>query len=76
MTLGQHLRKKRFTAGLRQTEAAQHLGINTKTLSNWETDRLYPSWAFHPRIIAYLGMTHTPKRASKTPKDAHASIGQ
>jgi hypothetical protein len=24
-------------------------------LSLWETDRVYPAWAFQPRIIAYLG---------------------
>ena len=27
-TLGQHLRKKRFNAGMRQTEAAQRLGVS------------------------------------------------
>jgi len=54
-TLGQHLKKKRFAAGQRQTEAAEKLGISYRTLSDWETDRTYPSWDYQPRLIAYLG---------------------
>jgi len=54
-TLGQHLRKKRFSAGLRQLEAARILGVSNRTLSLWETDRVYPAWAFQPRLTAYLG---------------------
>jgi DNA-binding XRE family transcriptional regulator len=54
-TLGQHLRKKRFLTGTRQSEAAQKLGVSRRTLSVWETDRVYPAWAFQPRLITYLG---------------------
>jgi DNA-binding XRE family transcriptional regulator len=54
-TLGQHLKKKRFLAGVRQREAAVKLGVSNVTLSLWETDRVYPAWAFQPRLIAYLG---------------------
>jgi DNA-binding XRE family transcriptional regulator len=54
-TLGQHLKKKRFLAGIRQSEAALKLGVSNRTLSLWETDRVYPAWAFQPRLIAYLG---------------------
>jgi DNA-binding XRE family transcriptional regulator len=54
-TLGQHLRKKRFLAGMRQKESALKLGVSTRTLSLWECDRIYPSWAFQPRLTAYLG---------------------
>ena len=54
-TLGEHLRKKRFSAGLRQSQAARILGVSNRTLSLWETDRVYPAWAFQPRLIAYLG---------------------
>jgi transcriptional regulator with XRE-family HTH domain len=53
--LGQHLKKKRFMAGMRQREAAVKLGVSGRTLSLWECDRIYPSWAFQPRLIAYLG---------------------
>lgn len=54
-TLGQHLKKKRFLARIKQSEAAQKLGVSDRTLSLWETDRVYPAWAFQPRLIIYLG---------------------
>jgi DNA-binding transcriptional regulator YiaG len=54
-TLGQHLKKKRFLAGVRQREAAVKLGVSARTLSLWECDRIYPTWASQPPLIAYLG---------------------
>lgn len=42
-------------AGIRQSEAAVKLGVSNRTLSLWETDRVYPAWAFQPRLIIYLG---------------------
>jgi DNA-binding XRE family transcriptional regulator len=54
-TLGQHLKKRRFLAGIRQSEAAQQLGVSKRTLSTWETDRVYPAWAYQPRLVTYLG---------------------
>jgi len=54
-TLGEHLKKKRFMAGIRQSEAALKLGVSDRTLSLWETDRVYPAWPQQPAIIAYLG---------------------
>jgi DNA-binding XRE family transcriptional regulator len=55
MTLGQHLKKKRFGAGIRQSEAAQILGVSARTLSLWECDRLFPTVPYHARIIKYMG---------------------
>ena len=54
-TLGEHLKKKRFGAGIRQLEAARILGVSAKSLSLWECDRLLPTAPFHARIIKYLG---------------------
>jgi len=54
-TLGQHLRKKRFDSGLRQSEVAQRLYISYRTLSCWECDRIHPTWEYWPRIVSYLG---------------------
>jgi DNA-binding XRE family transcriptional regulator len=42
-------------AGMRQDETAVKLGVSNRTLSLWETDRVYPAWAFQPRLAAYLG---------------------
>jgi DNA-binding XRE family transcriptional regulator len=54
-TLGEHLKKKRFGAGIRQSEAARILGVSARTLSLWECDRLFPTVPNHARIIAYMG---------------------
>lgn len=54
-TLGQHLRKKRFDSGLRQSEVAKRLDVSDRTLSVWESDRTYPAWEYWPRIVSYLG---------------------
>jgi transcriptional regulator with XRE-family HTH domain len=53
--LGQYLKKKRFLAGVRQREVSVKLGVSTRTLSPWECDRIYPSWASQLHLIAYLG---------------------
>jgi DNA-binding XRE family transcriptional regulator len=87
-TLGQHLKKKRFMAGMRQKEAAVKLGVSNRTLSLWETDRVYPAWVFQPRIITYLGYDPFTETGLKKPQgnepscvaffspDAPVSIGQ
>jgi len=54
-SLGQHLRKKRFDSGLRQSEVAKRLDISDRTLSCWECNRIHPTWEYWPRIIEYLG---------------------
>jgi len=87
-TLGEHLRKKRFTAGIRQKEAAAKLGVSGRTLSLWECDRIYPKWTFQPRLVEYLGYDPFTNPALGSPKgnesscvaflspDAPASLGQ
>ena len=54
-TLGEHLKKKRFGADIRQSEAARILGISARSLSLWECDRLLPTAPYHARVIKYLG---------------------
>ena len=54
-TLGEHLKKKRFGAGIRQSEAARILGVSPRSLSLWECDRLFPTAPYHARIIAHMG---------------------
>jgi len=72
-TLGEHLKKKRFLAGIRQSEAALKLGVSNRTLSLWETDRVYPAWAFQPRLIAYLGYDPFTNPALGKPKGNETS---
>jgi len=54
-TLGEHLKKKRFNAGIRQSEAAKMLGVGTVSMSKWECDKLFPTVPYHARLIKYLG---------------------
>ena len=54
-TIGEHLKKRRFILSVRQTEAAQRLGVSDCTLSLWECDRIYPTPRCHPMIASYLG---------------------
>ena len=53
-TIGEHLRKRRFGLGIRQSEAAQKLGVSDRTLSLWECDRVYPAWAHQAKLAVYL----------------------
>jgi len=54
-TIGEHLRKKRFELGLKQSQAAREMQVSKLTLSLWETDKVYPKWAQQPKITTFLG---------------------
>ncbi len=41
-TFGQRIRKRRLEHGLKQVELAGLLGVNTRTIVNWEKDRTRP----------------------------------
>jgi transcriptional regulator with XRE-family HTH domain len=54
-TIGEYLKKERFSVGLRQSQAAKQLGVSTVSLSRWECDKVFPTAPFHQRIARYLG---------------------
>lgn len=54
-TIGGHLRRRRLQLGIHQSQAARLLGVSMVTLSRWECDKVYPTWAQQSRVIAYLG---------------------
>lgn len=54
-TIGEHLRKRRFQLGLRQTQVADTMDVSQRTLSCWECNRIYPTWPYQPRIASFLG---------------------
>ena len=72
-TLVQRLKKKRFLAGMRQAETAAKLGVSDRTLSLWETDRVYPARAFQPRLITYLGYNPFNDPTLRSPKSNETS---
>jgi transcriptional regulator with XRE-family HTH domain len=72
-TLGQHLKKKRFVAGMRQKQIAAKLGISARTLSLWECDQIVPAWEYQPRLIAYLGFNPFDGLIPRKPKGNETS---
>jgi len=54
-TLGGHFRRRRLQLKIHQSQAARILRVSTVTLSRWERDTVYPTWAFQPSIVEYLG---------------------
>jgi transcriptional regulator with XRE-family HTH domain len=73
-TIGEHLRKRRFDLGIRQSEVALRLGVSKRTLSLWETDNIYPTWAYQPRLVDYLGHDPFTDPALGSPKGNETSF--
>jgi transcriptional regulator with XRE-family HTH domain len=59
ITLGDHLRRRRFELGLNQKDIAAQIGVTTSTIWNWEHN-----WTidlrYFPRIIKFLGYNPIP----------------
>jgi transcriptional regulator with XRE-family HTH domain len=66
-TIGEHLRKKRFDLGLRQSQVARILKVSNRTLSLWECDEVYPRWEYHVALILYLGYDPFPSCGLQDP---------
>jgi DNA-binding transcriptional regulator YiaG len=60
VTIGGHLRKRRHELGLLQKDAADHLGVNTWTLANWEKGYTSRKLCLWPKIIEFLGYDPNP----------------
>lgn len=54
-TLGEHLRHKRLTLGLSQTQVAAQIGANLSAYNYWELDKATPTMAKWRDIIGFLG---------------------
>ena len=54
-TIGDHIRKKRLDLGLLQKEVAQHVGVDTNSVTNWEKGHTSPRLHIIPRIMEFLG---------------------
>jgi transcriptional regulator with XRE-family HTH domain len=61
ITVGDHLRKRRYALGLFQKDVAQRLGISLDTLLTWETNKKEPSVRYLPKIIKFLGYDPFPE---------------
>lgn len=52
------VRAARVNVGLSQKEAADYIGVSTKTLSNWENGITFPSADKIPAICELYGVTY------------------
>lgn len=59
--LSEHLRQRRLGLGLTQRAAAQQMGVNPSTYSNWERGRDEPRTSSFPSIIGFLGYDPSPQ---------------
>ncbi len=53
-TLGDRLKKARAYRGLSIIEGADYLGVNVKTIKNWEANRKIPSKRFNTYVEDFL----------------------
>jgi transcriptional regulator with XRE-family HTH domain len=54
-TINDHIKTRRLELKLLQREVAEHLGVKTDTILNWEHCRTKPTLRSLPRVIAFLG---------------------
>jgi transcriptional regulator with XRE-family HTH domain len=54
VTIGEHIRKRRFDIGLLQIEVARMIGVTESTVWNWEHGT-EPELRHMPKIIKFLG---------------------
>lgn len=59
--LAEHLRERRLGLELTQRAAAQQMGVNPSTYSNWERGRDEPRTSSFPTIIGFLGYDPSPE---------------
>jgi transcriptional regulator with XRE-family HTH domain len=66
VTLGDHLRKRRFDLGLLQKDVALSIGVDTCTIANWERNHTSPRLYLISGIIRFLGYNPGPTREGLT----------
>ncbi|HYG40485.1 MAG TPA: helix-turn-helix domain-containing protein [Cytophagales bacterium] len=54
ITIGEHIRKKRFERGLLQKDVAELIGVSEDSVTYWENNRATPQMHHMPKIIKFL----------------------
>ena len=60
VTLGDHLRRRRFELGLYQKNVAAQIGVTTSTIWNWENGWSSITLSCMPKVIEFLGYNPIP----------------
>ena len=63
-TVGDHIRKKRFSLKLLQRQVAETLGVDKACIYNWESNRSKPAVRHMPAIARFLGYDPLPEPES------------
>lgn len=63
-TLGAAFRVRRWKRGLNQKQAAEEIGVSTKTYCGWETNRSQPDLRKIPGAIRFLGFDWRPQNTT------------
>lgn len=64
VSIGDHVRKRRYELGLSQREAAAAIGICRDALARWESAGKSPDLRIIPAVIRFLGYDPSPEPAS------------
>jgi len=73
-SLGDHLRKRRLDLGLLQREVALQIGVDPKTVWNWEKGKAVPSLRAVPHVVRFLA--YDPRQEAKTFPDRIRQLRQ
>ena len=60
ITLGDHLRRRRFELGLYQKDVAKQIGVTTSSIWNWENGWSSVTLRCMPKVIKFLGYNPIP----------------
>ena len=60
ITVGDHLRRRRFELGLYQKDVAKQIGVTTSTIWNWENNWSSITLSCMPKVIEFLGYNPIP----------------
>jgi len=63
-TLGHRLRRRRWSLGLKQKDAARQVGVPLATYRNWEVGQSLPALCYVPATISFLGYDWRPNPVS------------
>lgn len=66
VTIGDHIRKRRFDLNLLQKDVARLLSVDPTTITNWEKGRCKPRLYLLPRVFKFLAHSPTSVGAATT----------
>jgi transcriptional regulator with XRE-family HTH domain len=61
VTTGDHIRRRRLSLKLLQSQIAEMIGVDKTSIYNWESNRSEPKLEYMPAIIRFLGYDPRPE---------------